>query len=85
MRRGGAVKIFSQTISQLMNQLISHEAVCRTAPATPGLLNILKLNIRDEQTAEVWKKGIRKLTNNNKINNICPMQVSEGLFFYRNR
>ena len=31
--------------------------------------------IRDEKVAEVWKKGIRKLTNNNKINNICPMQV----------
>ena len=30
---------------------------------------------RDEKVAEVWKKGIRKLTNNNKINNICPMQV----------
>ena len=25
-----------------MNELISDEAVCRTAPATPGLLNMLK-------------------------------------------
>ena len=32
--RGGAVKIFSQTMSHLMND----KAVYRTAPATPGLL-----------------------------------------------
>ena len=31
---GGAVKIFSQTMSQLLN----YEAVCRTSPATRGLL-----------------------------------------------
>ena len=36
--RGSAVKIFPQTISELMNQLISDMAVYRTAPATPGLL-----------------------------------------------
>ena len=38
MGRGGAVKIFSQTMIQSLNQLISDKAVYRTAPATPGLL-----------------------------------------------
>ena len=33
-----ALKIFPQTIGELMNERINHEAVCRTAPATPGLL-----------------------------------------------
>ena len=28
------------TNHELMNQLISHKAVCRTAPATLGLLNV---------------------------------------------
>ena len=28
-----------------MNELINHEAVCRTAPATPGLLKKLSLNL----------------------------------------
>ena len=32
-----ALNIFPQTISQLLN----HEAVYRTAPATPGLLKIV--------------------------------------------
>ena len=27
-------------MTELMNQLINDEAVCRTAPATPGLLTI---------------------------------------------
>ena len=36
--RGGAVNIFSQTISEFMNQSVSDVAVYRTAPATPGLL-----------------------------------------------
>ena len=39
---GGAVQIFSQTMSDSLNQLISDEAVYRTAPATPGLLDINK-------------------------------------------
>ena len=30
--RGSAVKMFSQTISQLINKLISDETVCRAAP-----------------------------------------------------
>ena len=32
------LKIFPQTISHLMNELDSNKGVCRTAPATPGLL-----------------------------------------------
>ena len=36
----GTVKIFSQTMNQSLNELISDEGVCGTAPATPGLLNI---------------------------------------------
>ena len=38
MGRGGAVKILSQTMTQLMNQSVSDKAVYRTAPAAPGLL-----------------------------------------------
>ena len=37
-----ALKIYPQTMTQLMNELINDEAVCRTAPATPGLLKIGK-------------------------------------------
>ena len=29
-------------MTQLLNELINHEAVCRTAPATPGLLIMVK-------------------------------------------
>ena len=35
-----SVKIFPQTMSESVNELISHEAVCRTALATMGLLKI---------------------------------------------
>ena len=27
----------------------------------------------DAETAQVWQKGLRKITNNNKANNVCPM------------
>ena len=33
------MKIFPQTMSQSVNELISNGGDCRTAPATPGLLN----------------------------------------------
>ena len=33
-----ALKIFPQNMTELMNELMNDEAVCRTAPATPGLL-----------------------------------------------
>ena len=36
----GVLKIFSQIISQCLNELMSDGGVCRTVPATPGLLNI---------------------------------------------
>ena len=36
------VKIWRKSIGESMNELISHGRVCRTAPATPGLLNILE-------------------------------------------
>ena len=32
---------------------------------------------KDASTAEIWKKGLRSLTNNVKINNICPMKSLE--------
>jgi len=40
------------------------------------MVNISCMNIiaKDVQTAQAWKEGLRLLTNNNKINNICPMQ-----------
>ena len=38
------------TNHDLMNELINYEAVCRTAPATPGLLNII------DQTSPIPKK-----------------------------
>ena len=34
------LNIFPQTMTELINQLINYEGDCRTAPATPGLLNI---------------------------------------------
>ena len=34
------MKIFPQTMTHLINELINYEAVYRTAPATPGLLII---------------------------------------------
>ena len=34
------LNIFPQTMTQLMNELINDRGDCRTAPATPGLLNI---------------------------------------------
>ena len=37
--------MFSQIISVLMNELMNDEGVCRTAPATPGLLTISKCHI----------------------------------------
>ena len=37
---GGTVKIFSQTMNQSLNELISDKGVCGTAPATPDPLNI---------------------------------------------
>ena len=38
--RGGAVNIFSQTMTYWINLWINHKAVCRKSPATPGLLII---------------------------------------------
>ena len=35
------MKIWRKRLTELINQLMSDEAVCRTAPATPGLLKIL--------------------------------------------
>ena len=32
---------------------------------------------KDTGTAEIWKKGLRSLANNVKINNICPMKSLE--------
>ena len=39
------MKIYSQTISESVNQLISDEGDCRTAPATPGLLIVVPVTI----------------------------------------
>ena len=36
------LKIFSQRVSQLINQSMNYKGVCGTAPATPGLLNIFR-------------------------------------------
>ena len=33
------LKILNERITQSMNELMNHESVYRTAPATPGLLN----------------------------------------------
>ena len=35
-------KIFPQTMTESVNQLINDGGDCRTAPATPGLLNMKK-------------------------------------------
>ena len=36
----GVLKIWRKRLSQLMSHLISDKGVCRTTPATQGLLNI---------------------------------------------
>ena len=38
------------------------------------MVNIQYLNItfKDKPTAELWAKGIRSLTNNVRLNNVCP-------------
>ena len=40
------------------------------------MVNITCTNIifKDVATAQAWKRGLRLLTNNNKINNVCPME-----------
>ena len=35
------MKIFPQTMSQSLNESVSDGGDCRTAPATPGLLNTM--------------------------------------------
>ena len=35
-------------------------------------INFLNIVFKDKPTAEAWKLGIRKLTNNVKMNNVCP-------------
>ena len=48
-----ALNIFPQTMNRLINQLINllinDEAVYKTAPATPGLLNIASLHAEKQQ------------------------------------
>ena len=46
-------------MSESLNKLFSNEAVCRTAPATPGLLNTLK--VQDEVT--VMGQSYQKVKN----------------------
>ena len=36
--REGVLKILNKRIADLINELINHKGVCRTALATPGLL-----------------------------------------------
>ena len=35
----GILKIWRKRLTQLVDELMNHKGVCRTAPATPGLLN----------------------------------------------
>ena len=42
------MKIWRKRLTYLINELINDEAVCRTAPATPGLLIIVVLFSRLE-------------------------------------
>ena len=41
---GDVLKIWRKRLTHLMNELMSNEGVCRTAPATPGLLDIALQN-----------------------------------------
>ena len=35
-------------------------------------ISFLNITFKDKKTAEEWSKGIRSLTNNVRINNVCP-------------
>ena len=59
---------------------VSRASTLSLSSLSSKIKNTSLATIRDEKVAEVWKKGIRKLTNNNKINNICPMQVFRSTF-----
>ena len=36
-------------------------------------INYTHVVCQDAETAVIWQKGLRKITNNNKANNVCPM------------
>ena len=40
-------------------------------------INLNHFVFKDRDTSEVWKHGLRKLTNNVKINNVCPTTALE--------
>ena len=40
-------------------------------------INLNHFVFKDRETSEVWKHGLRKLTNSVKINNVCPTTALE--------
>ena len=46
MQSGGYNPVTKGSLTQLMNQLINDEGVCRSAPATPGLINTSEHSIK---------------------------------------
>ena len=52
--------IDNSTSHQLMNELMSDEGVCRTAPATPGLLNTHKPIVIFSFTVQ-WERTTKKV------------------------
>ena len=51
--RSGGKGWINELINELMNEWINDEAVYRTAPATPGLLNMFSLNFASKGQMEV--------------------------------
>lgn len=54
---------------------LSLEDVSLTICSGTDMVNINYTHVvcPDAETAKIWQKGLRKITNNNKANNVCPM------------
>ena len=50
-----------ESVSQLVNHLIRNKAVCRTSPATLGLLNIIVTNCSMDKYKRVKGLGCMKI------------------------
>ena len=56
--RGGTMTIFSPTMSQSVTESVNHKAVYRTAPVTPGLLNMTTKFAQGPSPSYELEKGL---------------------------
>ena len=61
------MKIWRKRITDLMNQSINEEAVYRTAPATPGLLIMMKMKLELKREREINMEIKMKITIKNMM------------------